>query len=99
MVQINCLSSPLLHDCQRIIVNQSLLVSNYKLSSVSQSLSFIFVGAGFVISVPVVLFLFIIVRLMPEFSSLQGQYHAFSTFHPALATVDNMLIAGRAAAE
>ena len=93
--------SPLLHGRPGIIVNQSLMRFELQVIISIAIIVILYLSVQvLVIPVPVMLvFLFIIVRLMPKFSSLQGQYHAFSTFHPALATVDNMLIAGRAAAE
>ena len=86
---------------RRILVNQSLMRFELQVI-ISIAIIVILYLSVQVLVIPVsvmLVFLFIIVRLMPKFSSLQGQFHVFSTFHPALATVDNMIIAGKAAAE
>ncbi len=84
-----------------IIVNQSLM--RFELQAIiSIAMVLILYVAVEVLEVPVsimLVFLFIIIRLMPKFSTLQGQCHTYSAFHPALATVDEMMRASSTMAE
>ncbi len=36
-------------------------------------------------------FMYIVMRLAPKFSTLQGQYHSFSAHYPAISILDNLL--------
>lgn len=76
-----------------IIINQSLMRFELQVIISIAMVGILYVAVE-VLAIPVsimLVFLFILIRLMPKFSTLQGQCHAYSAFHPALATVDEMI--------
>ena len=86
---------------RKIIVNQSLM--RFELQAlISTAMVIILYIAVVVLDVPVsvlLVFLFIIMRLMPKFSTFQGQYHTYSAYKPALAMVDRLIRDSDAMAE
>lgn len=84
-----------------IIINQSLMRFELQVIISIAMVIILYVAVG-ILTVPVsimLVFLFILIRLMPKFSALQGQYHAYSAFQPALTTVDEMIRTSDAMAE
>ncbi|MDH5523652.1 MAG: ABC transporter ATP-binding protein/permease [Desulfobulbaceae bacterium] len=78
---------------RNIVINQSLM--RFELQAI---ISVIMVGilymAIIVLKVPVsvlLVFMFIIMRLAPRFTSLQGQYYNYSAYRPALEVVDSLI--------
>ena len=78
---------------RKIVVNQSLM--RFELQAlISGAMVIILYIAVVILEVPVsvlLVFLFIVMRLMPKFSTFQGQYHNYSTFKPALSIVDRLI--------
>jgi ATP-binding cassette, subfamily C, bacterial len=78
---------------RKIVVNQSLM--RFELQAlISGAMVIILYVAVVILDVPVsvlLVFLFIIMRLMPKFSTFQGQYHNYSAFKPALSIVDRLI--------
>jgi ABC-type multidrug transport system fused ATPase/permease subunit len=76
-----------------IVVNQSLM--RFELQSIiSVVMVTILYTAIEVFKIPVsilLVFLFVLLRLTPKFSSFQAQWHNYSAFYPALEIVDNMI--------
>lgn len=78
---------------RRIVVNQSLM--RFELQSiVSIAMVAILYIAVMVLDIQIsvlLVFLFIVMRLAPKFSTFQGQYHNYSAFRPALDVVDRLI--------
>jgi len=78
---------------REIVINQSLM--RFELQALlSTAMVIILYIAVVILDVPVsvlLVFLFIIMRLMPKFSMFQGQYHNYSAFKPALSIVDRLI--------
>ena len=78
---------------RRIVVNRSLM--RFELQSIiSIAMVAILYLAITVLDVQVsvlLVFLFIVMRLAPRFSTFQGQYHNYSAFSPALDVVDRLI--------
>jgi ABC-type multidrug transport system fused ATPase/permease subunit len=86
---------------RRITVSQSLM--RFELQAlISTAMVIILYISVVVLEIPVsilMVFLFIIMRLMPKFSTLQGQYHNYSAYKPALGAVDQLISDSEAMAE
>lgn len=78
---------------RKIVVNQSLM--RFELQAlISGAMVIILYIAVVILEVPLsvlLVFLFIIMRLMPKFSTFQGQYHNYSAHKPALSIVDRLI--------
>jgi len=78
---------------KEIVTNQSLM--RFELQAlISIALVVIIYLAVVILEIKVsvlLVFLFIVMRLLPKFSTLQGQYHNFSAYKPALQVVDDLI--------
>jgi ATP-binding cassette, subfamily C, bacterial len=78
---------------RKIVTSQSLMKFELQaIISISMVVILYFAVSVLDIQVSILLvFLFIIMRLAPKLSTLQGQYHNFSAFQPALDAVDKLI--------
>ncbi len=78
---------------RKIVVNQSLMRFELQVLVSTAMVAILYIAVA-VLDTPVsvlLVFLFIVMRLMPKFSTFQGQYHNYSAFKPALAIVDRLI--------